>query len=366
MTYLSTASAAVPTLPVGPMKDDLMQLLQASPQLWDLYTRKEEYGSPLRDRHGRFPSSARTVRETERPVVSEFLVEHGYAVEYPEGKDFALCLTHDVDEVRPTRSHTLQSLMAAITQLPSRAREQTDGPPLPWFPREYRDFSAIMDLEEEYGGTSSFYFMATERDPFRFRYHIEDLAADLGEIRDRGWEVGVHGGYHSYTDGDAIREEKRRLEAVLQGQVHGYRNHFLRIQVPETWACLEEAGFRYDTTLGYPDTPGFRNGMCHPFRPVDLRTGKELGLLEIPLTMMDQSQELSVPPDLWERLVTLMDRVAALRGVLTVLFHTPIFMSEAHRTHLKIYRKLLVRARENNGWITSAGDIAGWWLKQGF
>jgi len=343
-----------------------MQLLQASPRLWDLFTRKEEYGSALLDRHGRFPSPAGGREEIRRPLVSEFLVEHGFTAEYPEGRDFALCLTHDVDEVLPTRSHSIQSLTAAVTRLPSLLRGEGDGPRLPWFPRNYRDFAAIMDLEEEYGGTSSFYFMATERDPFRFRYHIEDLAADLGEIRDRGWEVGVHGGYYSFTDEGAIREEKTRLEAALHGDVHGYRNHFLRIRVPETWACLEKAGFLYDTTLGYPDTPGFRNGMCHPFRPVDLRSGREMELLEIPLCMMDQSQALSTPRDLWDHLAALMDRVAALRGVMTVLFHTPIFMSAAHRTHLQIYRKLLARASEKNGWIASAGEIATWWREKGY
>ncbi|MDD1651950.1 MAG: polysaccharide deacetylase family protein [Methanomicrobiales archaeon] len=348
------------------MKDDLKLLLQASPRLWDLYTRREEYGSPLLDRHGRFPPPPGGGQELGRPLVSEFLVEHGFAPEYPDGRDFALCLTHDVDEVVPTRSHVVQSLTSAITRFPSLLRGEEKGPRLPWFPRTYRDFAAIMDLEGEYGGTSSFYFMATERDPFRFRYHIEDLAAELGEIRDRGWEVGVHGGYYSYTDESAIREEKARLEAALQALVHGYRNHFLRIRVPDTWSCLEKAGFLYDTTLGYPDTPGFRNGMCHPFRPVDLRTGREMNLLEIPLCMMDQSQALSTPPDLWERLATLMDRVAACRGVMTVLFHTPIFMSAAHRTHLRIYRKLLALASEKNGWIASGGAIAAWWRERGY
>ncbi len=348
------------------MRDDLRQLLEANPQLWDLYTRKEEYGSPHRDRHGRFPFSASRWREMERPAVSEFLVEHGYTVEYPDGRDFALCLTHDVDEVWPPLSHRFQALLSLVTHLPSLPWQGRNDPQLPWFPRHYRDFKKIMDLEEEFGGTSSFYFMATERDIYRFRYHIEDLAADVGEIQDRGWEVGIHGGYYSCRDPQAIHDEKARLEAVLRTNVRGYRNHFLRIQVPETWALLEQAGFLYDTTLGYPDTPGFRNGMCHPFRPFDFRTGKEMDILEIPLCMMDQSQDLFHPPDLLQRLATMMDRVAACRGVMTVLFHTPIFMSAAHRIHLQIYRKLLAHAHDRNGWITSAGEIADWWVKHGY
>ena len=348
------------------MRDDLRQLLEANPQLWDLYTRREEYRSPHLDRHGRFPYAASRWKEIERPVVSEFLVEHGYTVEYPDSRDFALCLTHDVDEVRPPLSQRFQSLLSLVTHLPSgRWRGRKDST-LPWFPRDYRSFDKIMDLEAEYGGTSSFYFMATDRDVSRFRYHIEDLEDEVGEIRDRGWEVGIHGGYYSCGDAQAIHDEKTRLEAVLHRDVRGYRNHYLRLQVPETWALLEQAGFFYDTTLGYPDAPGFRNGMCHPFRPFNLRTGKEMGILEIPLTLMDQSQALSRSPDVWHQLVTLMDRTAACHGVMTVLFHTPIFMSSAHGTLLRIYRKLLACARDRNGWITSAGEVADWWVKNGY
>jgi hypothetical protein len=348
------------------MRDDLRQLLESNPQLWDLYTRREEYRSPLLDRHGRFPFAASGWREIERPVVSEFLVEHGYTVEYPDGRDFALCLTHDVDEVRPPLSQRFQSLVSLVSHLPSGSWREGKDSSLPWFPRDYRSFGKIMDLEEEYGGTSSFYFMATDRDISRFRYHIEDLEAEMGEIRDRGWEVGIHGGYYSSGDAQAIRAEKARLEAVLRRDVRGYRNHYLRIRVPETWALLEEAGYSYDTTLGYPEAPGFRNGMCHPFQPFDLRTGKEMGILEIPLCMMDQSQALSRPKDVWESLAAMMDRAAACHGVVTVLFHTPIFMSSAHRTFLRIYEKLLVYARDRNCWIASAGEIADWWVTNGY
>jgi hypothetical protein len=41
-------------------------------------------------------------------------------------------------------------------------------------------------------------------------------------------------------------------------------------------------------------------------------------------------------------------------------------MSAVHRTHLLFYRKLLARAHEKNGWIASAGEIADWWMKQGY
>ena len=33
----------------------------------------------------------------------------------------------------------------------------------------------------------------------------------------------------------------------------------------------------------------FRNGMCHPFRPFNLQTGKAVDIIEIPQVIMDDS-----------------------------------------------------------------------------
>jgi hypothetical protein len=38
------------------------------------------------------------------------------------------------------------------------------------------------------------------------------------------------------------------LESVLEKEVVGFRNHFLRFRIPDTWELLSKAGFKYDTT----------------------------------------------------------------------------------------------------------------------
>ncbi|MDY0278836.1 MAG: hypothetical protein RBQ97_12210, partial [Acholeplasma sp.] len=80
-----------------------------------------------------------------------------------------------------------------------------------------------------------------------------------------------------------------RLEKVLGEKVTGYRSHYLKFQVPETWEILAQAGFSYDSTLGYTDCVGFRNGMCHPYHPVNLNTGNEIDIIELPLHVKDMS-----------------------------------------------------------------------------
>ena len=111
------------------------------------------------------------------------------------------------------------------------------------------------------------------------------------KIIDRGWEVGLHGGHTAYLNAQEMKIKKERLEKVTHQPVLGYRNHYLRFKVPDTWEYLSKAGFQYDTTLGYADCAGFRNGMCHPFRPFNLNTNHEIDILEIPLTVMDGSLE---------------------------------------------------------------------------
>ena len=76
---------------------NMHEILQQDPEIWDLFTRKEEYGSSIRDQYDRFPYYASRNRDIFEPKASEFLLQNGYKVEYPEGKPFAVCLTHDID-----------------------------------------------------------------------------------------------------------------------------------------------------------------------------------------------------------------------------------------------------------------------------
>ena len=45
------------------------------------------------------------------PKASEYLMNNGYQVEYPEAKPFAVCLTHDIDAVYESitaKEHSMQ------------------------------------------------------------------------------------------------------------------------------------------------------------------------------------------------------------------------------------------------------------------
>lgn len=179
-----------------------------------------------------------------------------------------------------------------------------------------------------------------------------------------GWEVGLHGGCRAYRDPKRLLAEKRSLEKILNRRVAGYRNHYLRFQVPDTWELLERAGFLYDTTLGYPDCTGFRNGMCHPFRPFNLNTDREMRILEIPLIVMDRTLLLHMrlnPKQAWDEMERLLTTAERHHGVVTVLWHNEFMIDES----LQFYKKILEYGRTRGAWMTGGRDIAAWWERNG-
>jgi len=225
-----------------------------------------------------------------------------------------------------------------------------------------------MGLEEKYDARSSFYFLATDADIRRFRYNIEDLGGELGRIVDRGWEVGLHGGYYACNDLEVILREKGRLERALGKAVTGYRNHYLRFQVPDSWETLEKAGFGYDTTLGYPDMVGFRNGMCHPFRPFNRNTNTEIDIWELPLAIMDGTLfEMSGSfQDAWDIAKRCIDAVSLQNGILVVNWHSNSFNCPFKHQWENIYKKLLMYCKQQGAWLTNAEEIIKFWQGNAF
>ncbi|KKG00528.1 hypothetical protein DU40_17860 [Methanosarcina mazei] len=346
----------------------LTDLLKDNSEIWAHFTRSEEYSLTKLDKYERFePPDYRSSRLLE-PVVSKCLLDRGLVVEYPDNKSFAVCLSHDVDDIYPTSLHTVLSSVYCLKScdfsglkkhLLWKVNGKENSP--------FINFEEIMDLEERYGAKSSFYFMATEKDPDRFRYDIEDISNEVASINDRGWEVGLHTGYYSYNSLESIILEKKRLESALGSNIIGCRNHYLRFKVPDTWELLSKAGFLYDTTFGYANGIGFRNGMCHPFKPYDLNKDKEINILEIPLIIMDGALLLHFTKsfsEAWFFVKELIDKVEKCNGVITFLWHNNS-LNWPYRSHWgKLYEKILDYCSSKNAWMTSSEEIYRWWINE--
>jgi len=324
--------------------------LRSDDKIWGIFVREEEYRPSGLDMYGRCPYYLSQNRSILEPSVSEFLIKNGAKYEYPGGKKFAVCLTHDIDYVNipgQKKRHKVLDYLKGASGVKKRM---------------FDNFRDIISLEEGYGAKSSFYFLALEKGEEDYNYDIRELENELCHISDKGWEVGLHGGHNAYDSLKNIKVQKKRIEKVLGKKVIGYRNHYLRFKVPDTWELLKDAGFKYDTTFGYADMIGFRNGMCHPFKPFNLNTNQEIDILEIPLIVMDGTLFQYMKLDnktAWDYIKLLIDKTERYNGVLTILWHNNNMFGE----HLKLYEKILDYCRRQGAWMACGEDVWRHWTE---
>jgi peptidoglycan/xylan/chitin deacetylase (PgdA/CDA1 family) len=337
--------------------------LKQEKELWNLFTKVEEYNFFISDKHNRFRYYLSQHRNIFEPQASKFLIENGYKISYPEDEKFAVCLTHDIDALNFPKLTTMFDSYKALLKGQIRSslilfKSLINKKNNPW-----QNIKEIIKLEEKYNAKSSFYFLTLDKNEIDFNFNIEDLEPELKYIIDNGCEVGLHGGFGEYNNLEKIKEKKMRLEKIIDKKVLGYRNHYLKFKIPDTWEVLNKAGFKYDTTFGYADCVGFRNGMCHPFKPYNLKTEKEIDILEIPLIIMDFTlfdyMHLEIDES-WKIIKLLIDTVEQYKGVITILWHNTSMVNEKYR----LYEKILSYCTKQNAWCTTCNSIADWWQHQ--
>jgi peptidoglycan/xylan/chitin deacetylase (PgdA/CDA1 family) len=328
-----------------------------------------------RDEHGRFLAAASCVDPLDPPVER---LRRALGLEPPRwrGARFAVALTHDVDvpwrwtrlgvrgSAARLKSHVLARRRAgavrearALAGMPVHRLRGTDP--------NWR-FREITDAERDRGASSTFFLLAghSDRHDGASPEVYDRLRPRLVEtILEGGGEVGLHGSYLAARDAGLLAVEANALEE-LGAQVRGQRYHYLRVDPHANLAPLPALGLRYDTTLGFPDAPGFRAGIAHPFRPWDVAAARPLDLVEIPLAAMDvtlgEERYLGLSAAQAEgRLLELLDFAAEHGGGFSVLWHTDRFDPGTARGWDRLYLRLLDAVRERGGVCLSAGELAG-------
>lgn len=336
-----------------------------------MLSRREEIGRTDLDAHGRFPASASHAYKhgyLERPIVDEWLDILGQVmqrtwpgIELTQHR-FDMKLSHDVDG--PSRYGFLPWAGIART-MAGNALKRADlvgAAQAPWIRLRTTDrlhpsdpantFDWIMDVSEQHGLASAFYFICGRTSPQHDAHYEPEHPAIrrlMRSIHERGHEIGLHPSYDTYRNPDAIVSEARRLRAVADSedirQPHwGGRMHFLRWEHPTTIYGWELAGMDYDSTLSYADHAGFRCGTCFEYPAFDPVAERMLNLRIRPLVAMDCSvmapryMGLGDGERAFEKFRQLKDACRAVGGSFTLLWHNAEFDSEAKR---ELYRSVV-------------------------
>jgi peptidoglycan/xylan/chitin deacetylase (PgdA/CDA1 family) len=292
---------------------------------------------------------------------------------WPDGHPFALALSHDVDRVAKRWWQFLYYVGQAVTlcRLGQLQRQIQSLGALLWGDDPYWNFQCIIALEDDLDVRSTFFFLDEQgklslTNPksmvlFWGRYTLDDprIQKVIQELEAGGWEIGLHGSYHSYLDQAMLGREKERLEAILGHAVAGVRQHYLRLEIPETWHIHARLGFTYDSTLGYADSVGFRWETCLPFHPIDSLTGQKIPVLQIPLAIMDGPLMRRRNP--WSEALRLIESVEAAGGVLALDWHQRVFNPWEPEDYQEMYVRIIRECQRRGAWVVPLGRVAEWW-----
>jgi hypothetical protein len=313
---------------------------------------------------------------------------------HPKSYDMAFCIAHDVEGVvRPdvvlnalTRLKegkikggffaVLLGLMALMSMIACRLHLTKSKNSLRLLPTAFArklmqynpswNFDKYVGVERQFGATSAFYFLNNSSREDSDYSLLDPLIIDaIRFLKRSGFEIGLHGSFYSFSDYRIIKKEKSLLEKASREQIFGATQHFMRIRIPETWQYQESAGLLYDASLGFHEVPGFRAGICLPFRPFGSETEKTMSLLEVPLTIMDgtffQRAHMNIASEkAFEICKEIAEATYKYNGVLGLQWHHSIDR-ERDASWFNLYREILTYCLRFNPWYTNGRQVTEWW-----
>ena len=266
----------------------------------------------------------------------------------PKGKIY---LSHDVDYIKKTLAlrfkqsifNTYNIVQALLKRDLNTALNRTSKLFIFSLGKgDYWQFEKIKDLEKKNNVISYWNFYGARGGFFRsISKHILDPSYDIQSaklkkivktLKNEGHEIGLHPAFHSWNNYDSLNTEKHSVEATLEKKVTSCRQHWLRFSFKETWRNQELAGFLLDSTLGFNDRVGFRNGAALKTPAWDNVQKKASSSLKcLPMVLMDShlfdynNMSKSERRGIIDKIV---EEIAFTGGEASIIWHQRVFHSD--------------------------------------
>jgi predicted ATP-grasp superfamily ATP-dependent carboligase len=233
---------------------------------------------------------------------------------WPEGRSWALVLTHDVE---------------------------TDA--------GYRCLDLLRGPERELGYRSSWNFV-----PLRYNVALEAVR----KLREEGCEVGVHGLRHDGHDLGSRRLLAKRLPAIREyadrWQAVGFRSPATQRQ----WEWMPALGFDYDSSYSDTDPYEPQPGGCCSYLPYF-----NASMVELPITLPQDHTLFAVlqrpDADLWIRKAQLLrERHAMVLALTHPDYAADQRVSDGYRSLLTCFRG------DPTVWHALPREVAAWWRQR--
>jgi len=294
-------------------------------------------------------------------------------ISWVEKKRFAVSLSHDIDYWNywgsSAKLEAFKYNLKTFVKRPLNASYKIAGHLLhknliynPW-----KTMRTLARCEMDREVRSTWFLLARNDFPDQRQNYISDVKARVQIMDLLGQQdVGLHGSPQSAYNPEILAEELANLRN-LGFNPAGFRTHYLHFNYQKSFAILENAGIKYDSTLGYWEHIGFRAGISFPFFPFNIAENRPFHVLEIPLIVMDTTLFSKKAMNLSyisakRSLRNLIDTAEQYQSHLSLLWHNTTFDPIDYPLWGKLYWKTIDYALKKRGWVTSLNDIYEEWV----
>jgi hypothetical protein len=310
-----------------------------------LLSRYEEYCPFEADKHGRYPATESLlfkIGALERPLVDEWiftfynLLKHRTDVEISLS-EFQYRPTYDIDIAfsykfkgfaRTAGAFAKDLLQRNFSNFTERAAVVFSSNQDP-----YDSFDWLRQLHKQYG-LRPHYFVLSTLSTTAFDKNIHPEKASMQQLI-RSFEgegsVGLHPSYYSFRK-EVFTEEKKILERIVQAEVTQSRQHYIRLQMPQTYRFLTEQRISDDWSMGYGSHLGFRAGTGRTFYWYDFEKEKQSLLKVHPFCFMDSTAHFEgrlTSEEAFSKLNAMTEVLKETKSELVTVFHNFSLGSDA-------------------------------------
>jgi hypothetical protein len=188
-------------------------------------------------------------------------------------------------------------------------------------------YAYLAAIHQQYNLQPIFFFLLAKQGHDEFDQNInpedevfKNLIREVSQIA----QIGIHTSYASNTETNKIGEELQALQQIIIKKIDASRQHFLKINLPQTYLQLIKAGINHDYSMGYASQIGFRAGTCTSFFWYDLQLEKQSHLKIHPFAVMDVTlqQYLKLKPlEAIQKIEEIISNVKLVDGTFSSLWH---------------------------------------------
>jgi hypothetical protein len=181
-------------------------------------------------------------------------------------------------------------------------------------------------LHEKYG-LDPLYFFLVAVEKGRYDNNIDTGKPALQQLIRRlsqRYRIGIHPSWASGDTPSLLQREIDFIKECSAQPVTASRQHFIRMELPETYRRLLAAGIREEHSMGYGTTNGFRASFTASYYWYDLKAEEGTDLRVRPFCFMDANayyEQKQRPEEAFDELLKYYQVIREVNGEMITLWH---------------------------------------------